>query len=94
MRRRPRRKPPNPRDPFVAGAAEMSYPTFALFNVTGAVAWIGFCAGAGYAFGNVAIVKDNFSLVVLGIVALSLLPMLIEYLRYRRGGAGASRASA
>jgi membrane-associated protein len=80
--------------PFVAGAAEMSYPAFALYNVTGAVAWIGVCAGSGYAFGNVAIVKDNFSVVVLGIVALSLLPMLIEYLRYRRGGAGVSRASA
>jgi len=79
--------------PFVAGAAEMSYPAFALYNVTGAVAWVGICAGSGYVLGNVAIVKDNFSVVVLGIIALSLLPMLIEYLRYRRGGAGASRAS-
>jgi len=80
--------------PFVAGAAEMSYPAFAFYNVTGAIAWVGVCAGAGYVFGNVPIVKDNFSLVALGIVVLSLLPMVIEYLRYRRGGAGASRASA
>jgi membrane-associated protein len=70
--------------PFVAGAAEMTYPSFAFYNVTGAIAWVGICVGAGYAFGNVPIVKDNFSLVALGIVALSLLPMVIEYLRHRR----------
>jgi membrane-associated protein len=71
--------------PFVAGIAEMSYPTFALYNVTGALAWIGICVGAGYLFGNVPIVKDNFSLVAIGIVIASILPMVAEYLRYRRG---------
>jgi membrane-associated protein len=70
--------------PFVAGIAEMSYPAFAVFNVTGALAWVGICVGAGYLFGNVPIVKDNFSLVALGIVIVSLLPMVFEYLRYRR----------
>ena len=70
--------------PFVAGVAEMSYPAFALYNVIGGVAWVGICVGAGYAFGNVPIVKDNFSLVTIGIVAVSLLPLLIEFLRYRR----------
>ena len=70
--------------PFVAGVAEMSYPAFALFNVTGAVAWVGICIGAGYVFGNVPVIKDNFSLVALGIVFVSLLPMVFEYLRYRR----------
>ena len=70
--------------PFVAGVAEMSYPAFALYNVTGAIAWVGICLGAGYVFGNVPIVKENFSLVALGIVLLSLLPMVVEYLRYRR----------
>jgi len=69
--------------PFVAGVAEMTYPTFAFYNVTGAVLWVGLCLGAGYVFGNVPIVKENFSLVVLGIVAVSLLPMVIEYVRYR-----------
>src|SRR5918993_635353 len=49
--------------PFVAGIAEMSYPAFALFNVTGALAWVGVCLGAGYVFGNVPFVKDNFSVV-------------------------------
>jgi membrane-associated protein len=69
--------------PFVAGVAEMSYPAFALYNVTGAVAWVGACLGAGYLFGNVPVVKENFSLVAIGIVFVSLLPMAIEYLKYR-----------
>ena len=70
--------------PFVAGAAEMTYTSFAFYNVTGAVAWVAICVGAGYVFGNVPIVKENFTLVALGIVAVSLLPMVIEYLRHRR----------
>jgi membrane-associated protein len=69
--------------PFVAGVAEMSYPAFALYNVTGAVAWVGICLGAGYLFGDLPFVKENFSLVALGIVFVSLLPMVIEYLRYQ-----------
>jgi membrane-associated protein len=73
--------------PFVAGIAEMSYPAFALYNVTGALAWVGICLGAGYLFGNVPIVKDNFSLVAIGIVIVSLLPMVFEFLRYRRESA-------
>ncbi|HEY6361003.1 MAG TPA: DedA family protein [Vicinamibacterales bacterium] len=70
--------------PFVAGVAEMSYPAFALYNVTGGFAWVGICIGAGYLFGNVPVVKENFSLVAIGIVIVSLLPMVFEYLRYRR----------
>ena len=70
--------------PFVAGVAEMSYPAFALYNVTGAFAWVGICLGAGYLFGSNEVVKNNFSLVAIGIVIVSLLPMVIEYLRYRR----------
>ena len=69
--------------PFVAGVAEMSYPAFALYNVAGAVAWVVICVGAGYLFGQVPIVRENFSLVALGIVFVSLLPMLVEYLRHR-----------
>lgn len=69
--------------PFVAGAAEMSYPSFALYNVSGAFVWVGLCLGAGYLFGNVSFVKENFSLVALAIVGVSVLPMLVEYLRYR-----------
>jgi membrane-associated protein len=79
--------------PFVAGVAEMSYPAFALYNVTGGLVWVGICVGAGYMFGNVPIVKDNFSLVAIGIVIVSLLPMVFEFLRYRRESpnAGGSR---
>ena len=70
--------------PFVAGAAEMTAATFVFFNIIGAVIWVGVCAGAGYLFGNVPIIKDNFSLVAIGIVVISVLPMVVEYIRHRR----------
>lgn len=69
--------------PFVAGAASMSYPAFALYNVSGGSAWVAICVGAGYGFGNVPVVKENFSLVALGIVFVSVLPIFIEYVRHR-----------
>jgi membrane-associated protein len=71
--------------PFVAGIGEMSYPKFAFYNVAGALLWVAVCVGAGYAFGNVPIVRDNFSLVAIGIVIVSVLPMVFEFIRYRRG---------
>jgi membrane-associated protein len=74
--------------PFVAGAGEMTYASFAFYNVIGALIWVGVCVGGGYAFGNVPIVKENFSLVALGIVFVSLLPMAYELLQRRRGQAG------
>ena len=70
--------------PFVAGVGEMSYPSFAFYNVAGALLWVGVCVGAGYAFGNVPVIKDNFSLVAIGIVIVSVLPMVFEFIRYRR----------
>jgi membrane-associated protein len=48
------------------------------------VGWVAVCLGAGYLFGNVPIVKDNFSLVAIGIVLVSLLPLLVEFIRSRR----------
>jgi len=78
--------------PFVAGAAEMTYPSFAFYNVIGGVVWVAICVGAGYVFGNVPIVKENFTLVALGIVAVSLLPMVIEYLRHRRANSGSLKS--
>jgi membrane-associated protein len=69
--------------PFVAGAAAMRSHAFAFFNLIGAIGWVGLCLGAGLLFGNVPIVKENFSLVTIGIVAVSVLPMAIEYLRHR-----------
>ena len=56
----------------------------ALYNLSGAVVWVGLCLGAGYLFGNVPVVKENFSLVALGIVLVSVLPMAVEYWRVRR----------
>jgi len=69
--------------PFVAGAGTMAPHTFLLYNVVGAIGWVGLCLGAGMLFGNVTMVKEHFSLVTLGIVFVSVLPMAIEYLRHR-----------
>jgi membrane-associated protein len=70
--------------PFVAGAGSMTYATFAFYNVIGAVVWVGLCIGAGYFVGNVPFVKNNFSVVTLAIIFVSVLPALIEYMRQRR----------
>jgi membrane-associated protein len=69
--------------PFVAGAAAMRPPAFAFFNLIGATAWVGLCVGTGFLFGNVPIVKQNFSLVTIGIVIVSLLPVVFEWLKRR-----------
>jgi len=70
--------------PFVAGAAQMRSHAFAFYNLVGAAGWVVLCVGAGLLFGNVPIVKQNFSLVTLGIVAVSLLPVAFEALRRQR----------
>ena len=70
--------------PFVAGAASMPYPRFALYNVSGAVLWVVSLGYAGYFFGNIPVIKDNLTLVIIGIVILSILPGVIEILRHRR----------
>lgn len=70
--------------PFVAGAAEMTPASFGFYNLLGAAGWVGICLGAGLLFGNVPIVKDNFSLVTIGIVGVSLLPAVVELIRHRR----------
>lgn len=67
--------------PFVAGAAQMTAPAFAFFNAVGAAAWVVLCIGAGMLFGNIPVVKEHFSLVTLGIVGVSLLPVVIGLLR-------------
>ncbi len=67
--------------PFVAGTGEMDYRRFMSFNVIGAVLWVGLILPCGWFFGNIPIVKKNFELVVLGIIAISVLPMVIEIAR-------------
>jgi len=70
--------------PFVAGAAQMTTATFVLYNAVGAVSWVALCLGAGWFFGNIPIIKNNFSLVTIGIVFVSILPMLFEIIAHRQ----------
>ena len=69
--------------PFVAGIGRMSYWKFIAYNVIGGIAWVGICVFAGYFFGNLEIVKNNFSLVIIAILVISVLPMVVEYIRHR-----------
>jgi membrane-associated protein len=70
--------------PFVAGIGAMSYLRFLAYNVVGGVAWVALCLFSGYFFGNLELVKKNFSLVILAIIVISVMPALIELLRHRR----------
>ena len=70
--------------PFVAGLGRMLYPRFVGYAFAGAILWIGSLTYAGYFFGNLRIVKENLSFVIIGIVLLSIMPGIIEYLRNRR----------
>jgi membrane-associated protein len=69
--------------PFVAGIGAMSYGRFLAYNVAGGLLWVPVCVFAGYFFGNLPMVRKNFSLVILAIVVISLLPAVVEYLRHR-----------
>jgi len=69
--------------PFVAGISRMTYLHFTAYNLAGALAWVLSLLYAGYWFGNVPFVKQNLTWVILGIIALSLLPLAFEYLRHR-----------
>ena len=70
--------------PFVAGAGAMNYRRFIIYNVVGAIAWVVSMMGAGMIFGQMEVVKKNFELVVLGIIFLSILPMIIEGYKARQ----------
>ncbi len=69
--------------PFVAGIGKMRYGYFISYNVFGGLLWTGLFLGAGYFFGSLPIIKDNFSIVILAIVVISILPAVVEYLRGR-----------
>lgn len=76
--------------PFVAGIGRMSYGRFVAFSAAGAILWINSLVWAGFFFGNVPVIKDHLTLVILGIVAVSLMPGFFHFLRGRaRGRAGA-----
>jgi len=70
--------------PFVAGIGKMTYPKFLAYNVIGGIVWIASFTLLGYFFGNIPIVKRNFTLVIIAIIILSILPSVIEVIRHRR----------
>ena len=78
--------------PFLAGVAGMSYRRFLSFNVIGGVAWIASLCYAGYLFGNVPWVKDNLEKIVLGIIVVSLIPVVTAYLKERRAQKESARS--
>jgi membrane-associated protein len=71
--------------PFVAGIGSMTYGRFISYNVIGGIAWIAICVFAGFYFGNLPIIKKNFSLVILAIIIISMLPGAIEIIRHKYG---------
>lgn len=66
--------------PFVAGMGSMSYGRFILYNIIGGISWVMICTFSGYFFGNIPVVKENFTLVILAIVFISILPGIITWL--------------
>jgi membrane-associated protein len=69
--------------PFVAGIGKMTYWHFISYNVIGGLAWIALFTFGGYFFGNIPVVKDNFTLVILAIIFISLVPVMIEFVSHR-----------
>ena len=70
--------------PFVAGVGKMHYQTFLLYNAIGGFIWVTLFVWAGYLFGGIQIIKENFELAVVGIILFSLLPVVFEYYKHRR----------
>jgi len=70
--------------PFVAGIGLMRYRLFVLFSALGSVAWITSLTVAGYLFGNIPLVKNNLTLIIIGIIVITLLPALLEFIRHRK----------
>ncbi|HET7747182.1 MAG TPA: DedA family protein [Vicinamibacteria bacterium] len=78
--------------PFVAGVGSMTYRRFFSYNVIGAFLWVSICLFLGYWFGNLPFVKKNFSIVILAIVFISILPAVFEFARHRMSGPRAGGA--
>lgn len=70
--------------PFVAGMGTMTFSRFIGYSIAGALFWVLVCVTAGYLFGNIPVVKENFAIAVLGLVAVSLIPIFVEWTRHRR----------
>jgi membrane-associated protein len=70
--------------PFVAGVGKMNFFRFWMFNIIGGIAWVLICIGAGYALGGIEFVKKRFEIIIVLIVLISILPIVIEYLKHKR----------
>ena len=68
--------------PFVAGIGKMCYKKFGVFNIIGGTVWISLFLALGFFFGNIPVIKNNFSLVTVGIILISLLPVLVEVIKH------------
>lgn len=80
--------------PFVAGMGSMTYPRFLAYSVLAAVLWVVVCMGAGYFFGGLPVVRENFTIAILALILLSVTPALIEWTRHVVKSRRARRASA
>ncbi|MBI5844968.1 MAG: DedA family protein [Deltaproteobacteria bacterium] len=78
--------------PFLAGVGTMRYVEFAAYNIIGGISWVSLFLVSGYFFGNIDVVKNNFSLVIMGIILVSVMPIAYEYLRHRREEAARAKA--
>lgn len=76
--------------PFLAGVGKMQYSRFGLYNVVGAFAWVGIFVLGGYFFGNLPMVKKNFTIVIFAIIFISVLPAVIEFMKARKEAHSAS----
>ncbi|MDV7720103.1 VTT domain-containing protein [Pediococcus ethanolidurans] len=70
--------------PFVAGGSNFKYQKFIIFDILGSSTWVALCCGAGYFFGNFPVVKQHFSAIVIGIILISLIPILISFLKTKK----------
>ncbi len=76
--------------PFVCGVGRLTYGRFLIFSLIGALIWVGLLVPAGYFFGNLEIVKNNLTIVILLIIFISILPGIIEFIRHKRASASAA----
>ena len=66
--------------PFVAGVSEMNYRVFLLYNIFGGVLWISLLYGLGFFFGNISFVKEHFSMIIIAIVVISIIPIVVAFI--------------